>query len=587
MEAKDTEKGKKRLPYWKKYLFTVSVYSFIALTVFFFGPMETYLGNVIEFAFPLTQVWWILLVTALGVAFVLAIPVSFFSRKVLTVLNAGAFAAGLCFYIQSMFLNTQMGSLTGELDVYDTGLVVKNLAVWGIIFVIVYLAVYLVSKYFKKKYVRYGFMAVSCALIVMQLTGFLSLWFTTDKVEGTKDNYFSAEGEYELAKQNNVIYFIIDTCDGYFVNLALEKYPDMFDNLTGFTYYPNATSTHSRTFPSVPYLLTGEMCYFDVPYMEYVDNAHANSTFIEDIKAAGTDIRLFTSSNYISANVRENIDNFTTYDSNSLSALNVGGLIKQSVKISAYRGAPYLVKARFQYTADVVNSKILVLPADYSVYEDDYKFYQDLQAQGVTVNEAYDGAFRFYHMWGTHPGYKINENVELNPGDFEDALRGDIKIIEEYIAQMKEQGIYDSSTIIITADHGSSAASDDLLLPFETRPIMLVKPAGADSEMPIQTSDAPVCHEDLFATVMIGVGGDATDYGTPIYDIEEDAQRDRYYYHTALYSDEDGEVALREYLIQGDARDFANWHLTGKYWDVIYSERAVSEARLGDVLESE
>lgn len=43
-----------------------------------------------------------------------------------------------------------------------------------------------------------------------------------------------------------------------------------------------------------------------------------------------------------------------------------------------------------------------------------------------------------------------------------------------------------------------------------------------------------------------------------------------------------GEIALREYSVNGDARNFNNWVLTGRNWDVNYSENTVSDKRLTD-----
>ena len=49
----------------------------------------------------------------------------------------------------------------------------------------------------------------------------------------------------------------------------------------------------------------------------------------------------------------------------------------------------------------------------------------------------------------------INENAEyVEEATLTQALRGDFKIIKTYIEQLKELGIYDNTTIIVTADHG-------------------------------------------------------------------------------------------------------------------------------------
>ena len=558
--------------YGKKLIFTLIVNCFVVFTACFFAPIEIFLGNVIEFSFSFKNIWWIMLLFSAFSAVAVSLLESLLPEKVVKVLNALAFSLGLCFYVQSMFLNGKMGSLTGDADEYSRGVIIGNLAVWAAIFALDLILLFVFEKK-KKTYVLTGMKFVSVAIVLMQLTGFISACLTTDFAETVKGGFFSSDHEFELAEKNNVVYFLIDTCDNDYVDEALEKYPDMFDNFEGFTYFPNAISTHSRTYPSVPYMLTREKCYFDKPYAEYISDAYENGHFLDDMKTAGADIRVFTESNY-TAGATDVIDNYFDFDSSGITS--PVALIKQMIKISGYRCMPYLIKDKFAYTSAYVNEAVLSAPPDKAFAEDEYRFYNLLKDTGISVNKEYDGAFRFYHMWGTHGGYQINQNVELAPNENSDALRGCIKIIEDYMQMMKEQNVYDSSTIIVTADHGFSNASEDLSLTHANSCIMLVKPANAEkAEMKI--SNAPVCHEDLFPTCLKAVGGE-TDERT-IFDIEENEERERYYYHTALYSDEDGEVVLREYAVNGDANELESYKATGKYWDVNYSERQVSKNR--------
>ena len=171
-----------------------------------------------------------------------------------------------------------------------------------------------------------------------------------------------------------------------------------------------------------------------------------------------------------------------------------------------------------------------------------------------------------------------------------EAVIGDFHIIEDYIQRMQELGIYEDSTIIITADHGGGVKNlrEDLEIPLPICPVFLVKEAGKGTEEPFRISDAPVSHEDLFPTILAAYGlgyGEFADNGQPVYEIAEDAQRERYFYFTAFLSDADGEIALREYLVDGDARQQENWKLTGRNWDINYSQRAVSKKRLSDFLD--
>lgn len=576
----------RKASYGKKFISAAAVNIFTVFTICFFGPMEIFLGNIIEFKFSAPTAAAILAVFSFAVALILSVLVSLLPPKIFRPVNLFVFSSGLCVYIQSMMLNSSMGSLTGEEDIYPTTLIVCNILIWLVIFVVVFGLWIGLQKLKKSKYVFSTMRFAALALVVMQLVGFLSVYLTMDnEVTALKDQYFTDEGKFELSQNENVVYFIIDTCDGEIVQDMLDEYPDTFKGFNGFTYFPNMSTTHSRTFPSMTYLLSGQKCYFDKPYPQYVNEAFENSDFIDDIDALDTDIRIYTETQYVGQSVVDKIDNHISYDSSSMDAMNLKGFLKQAIKVSAYRAAPYLLKEHFKYTSNSVNAASMKEIAGKTTLFDDPLFYQQVVNGEFNINDKMNKTFRFYHFNGSHPGAILNEKGEADAtATRADNARGCLLIVEEYIKKMKAAGVYDNSTIIITADHGYSASSEDLSLPCPTSCIMLVKPSGSDGTQPIKTSLAPVCHEDLFATVIDGLGGDYKKYGRTIFEIGEDEQRERKYYHTALYSDEDGEVALREYSIKGDARLLENYHLTGKYWDANYSERAISKHRLSEQL---
>ena len=443
----------------------------------------------------------------------------------------------------------------------------------------------------KEQLARSVVMFLALSLTVMQLTAFVSTVFTSDGMTGSgvqKNYYLSDIGEYEISDGKNTVMFIIDTCDGRYLEQAISEYPDIFDGLDGFVYYPNATSTHSRTYPSVPYLLTGEICHFDKPYSEYVDEAYKNNSYIEDIKATGCNIGLYTNNQYVANKGMMSIDNSV---SNSETRISFIGTLKQMGRISLYRNVPYALKSRFRYGGESVNENVIFIPKSAPqrcITSNDVVFYNRLVSDGIAVSGSYSKAFRLYHMWGAHPGGKFDQNMQpAKQGSTTQCIRGNFLIIQDYIRQMKELGVYEDSTIIITADHGSSNGSSDkrpLVIDSAPTVAMLVKPSGCGmSNEGVTTSTAPVCHADLFSTVIASLDGNYEKYGTPVWNHTEGEQRIRYYYNQALYSDEDGEIALREYAVTGDARDVSNWKLTGNDWDILYSERAVSKHRLSEV----
>ena len=449
--------------------------------------------------------------------------------KILRPINLVIFSSGLCVYVQSIFLNGHMISLTGDKAAYSSGLIIGNLAVWLLIFIAVFACWLILQKHKKSKQFFFAMRFIAIALFSMQTVGFISAYAKIDKnINVLKNSYFTDQGKFELSENQNTVYFVVDTCDGALIAEALTQYPDMFDGFNGFTYFPNMSTTHSRTYPSIPYLLSGQKCYFDKPYVEYVNSSFEKSTFVPDMDKLGTDIRLFTESQYIGNSVVDSIDNHASFDSSALSSMNIFGFIKQSIKVSAYRAAPYLFKDMFAYTSSSVNGASMVPQSGQSVLFDDVDFCADVKADGLTVTDKYDKAFRFYHLYGTHPGAVLGAEGQKKPGVSNiETTRGCLYLIEQYISQMKAEGVFENSTIIITADHGFSAASDDLSLPCATSCVMLIKPAGANANEPIKTSEAPVCHEDLFATVIESLGGDYSKYGRTIWEIGENEDRER------------------------------------------------------------
>lgn len=569
--------------YFKRVLTVLPATAAICFTVFFFAPLEIFLGNIIEFEFSMQNTIIYLFSTSVALTAILVFIEAFLPKNILQLVNVGIFALATAMFVQSQFLNGQMHSLTGDESNYSLKLLIVNSLIWVLIIAGFYVGFFIAKRKKKTKPYRKSLSWISLALVVIQLAGVSASFISAPKTDLGKDNFLALDGEFTLSKNENVIYFIIDTGDSYAVNCALEKYPDMFDSLDGFTYYPNSVSFHSRTYPSIPYLLTKQMCYFDVPYTDYISQAHQSSTFLEDIKATGADIRLYTNSSYVDDSVDGVVDNFKKYDSASLSAVKPFYLIKKMLKISLYRILPYVFKDYFEYSSNEINEQV-VNNIHSGISENDVAYAKYLREHGLTINKKYDKAFRFYHFWGTHSGCLLDENANMGLilNDFASTMRGCIRIIEEYIQEMKRLGVYEQSTIIITADHGSSASKTGTIdVAGAPTSIMLVKPAGSYGT-PIKTSNAPVCHDDLFATALDGLGANGEKYGRRIFDIPEDEDRERYFYFSGLYTDIDGEIALREYLIKGDARDENNWKPTGKYWDINYSERAVSKTRYNE-----
>ena len=108
---------------------------------------------------------------------------------------------------------------------------------------------------------------------------------------------------------------------------------------------------------------------------------------------------------------------------------------------------------------------------------------------------------------------------------------------------------------------------------------MMVKYAHSDLTRPLREDRAPVSQDELFATVeqALSAAPSGLGSGKTFKDFTEGEARDRFYDFIAYHNHLAGEIAVREYLIDGDAEDIANYHLTGNWWDVLYSVQPISD----------
>lgn len=546
----------------KKIMYTLCINLFFAFTLLMFGSLEIFIPNSSDFEFTLSDFWWMLFFFSLGYLVVSTAILSLLPDKINEIIMDLMFGFTLCCYVQAMFMNGKMKVLIGEEIVWDKGLIIFNLFVWIAIMAFVFAA-----KYYLKEKGKRIYQFISLAIVAMQFVALISLLLTTNVLKEEKNGYISTENMFELSYKDNVIVFILDYFDGRMMNNILEGDEDFLAPLDGFTYYPNATSVHSRTYPSVTYLLTGNMCYFDQEPLDYINTAYEDSSFLPALYENGIETGLYTYLSYIGDSAKSQICNYCPVKQK----LRFGEVIRLCVKMVLYRDMPYLVKPRFEYEVSDINNRVVSgevkeegLAPPYRNFDDEW-FQETLMQDGLSIGGK-EGCFRFYHLASCHRD--LSNPVPYGIESFD--------IVYEYLDKMRELGIYENATIIITTDHGSSGGGETLNMPHKTAvPIMLVKPAGASGDA-IKVSEAPVSHTDFIPTILDGFSLSYEAYGRTVYEIPEDGERERFYYYSALYSDEQGEVELREYSVDGDARNPENYHFTGNTWDIRYSYNIVS-----------
>lgn len=575
-----TERSKKddAPKWWQRLIPACCIAVFVAFTLLFVAPLEIVAGSSGSLVFGIETVWPGLAKLTLCAALVFALVMTLLRRRAFWVVASLLFALGLCFYLQALFMN--MGLPVADGKVVDwpehRNIALATLLAWAAIIA----AVQVVSWKLPRQTAVIAAI-LSCALILVQGVGVASL-FNNRSVElgGFNETYnLTQEGMYSLSSENNVIVFVLDTYDTQDLVRLLPDHPDMFDEFTGFTWFQDSVGSFIPTRYGAPFLQTGEYPHEDELFKTYVAERWGRSSFLSDIEAQNYSIGIYTDSLALEftseADRRDWVYDKTINIHPAAGDLySERGGIRTLVKCGLYRDLPWVLKPFFWFYTDEMNNAMTVKADDSEradVYKslyvnDDVLWYEQLKNIGLEVDDSggYSGAYRFIHLQGTHPPYNVNpEGERVSEGTLDDRALGSMHMVAEYLRQLKDLGLYEQSTIIVTADHGIWYLTPELL-DQPTSPIMLVKPAGKGSDEPMSISSAPVCACDVLPTVIDAIGGNTEPYGRTVFQFGEDEERVRYYCMTTSNGVHDLDII--QYAINGYALDMDNWHTTGISW---------------------
>lgn len=544
----------------------------LALTVLVFGPFELYANNIGEFMFGLWDFFGIFIAVALGIVAVITAALIFLPRRVFDVACAALSAISLMLYAQGTFLTLGLKSIEGD-GIGDGAMAGGKIIFNAIIWTIIIGAAIAASVIFSKKHsggVRTAIIFAMVVILGMQTVSFVTVAATTEGVFSEKDpkidsvEVLTHDGLEGAASDHNVIYFVVDRFSTKYYDTATKECPEIFEELEGFTYYNDTVSLYPRTYPAITYLLSGVENDFSMSRTEYFKHAWGSSEFLSALDEEGYSINVYTDSYYAyeskaPGDIPEYIANRS--GDTQMVVSDPAGLRLDMSRLSLYRYLPFACRDLIgSISSDDFARHVDIVGEDALSYSTDMKdVYDYLNANPITVTGEKN--FSFIHIQGVHLPNKydrdFNPATEDNELEEVEGLIQSFKIINLYIEQLKEMGLYEDATIVITGDH-SSIGSDTKDPYYSHLTALMIKPRGV-GEGELKISSAPVMHEDLHATVFASEGIDATlSYGRSIFDIAEDEARERRYHFQRQIS-ETGTIEIIKYKIVGSAADFKNW----------------------------
>lgn len=553
----------------KRILPTLLISSILPLILFLSVPFEVFANNYEEFTFSFvdffpTAIAFFLLVTIITFFILIFLP-----RMPYRIISAILISLSFMFFVQGTYLNGTMNTLSGDTmggeEPVSVWLLVLNTAIWVIVITAgILLAVLLKNK--KEGIASTLGLIVSFIVLATQIMSPLSISLTDSKVfmsyadrikeDGNSSEYktISNKDLNTVSSGGNIFYFCVDRFDEVFAERAYEEDNTIYNSLTGFTWFQNHMSTYGHTYPAVANMITNNLFNSKVTRKENLKSLYENNNTISILSDNGYKINLYSEAYYAfgNANALPNyVNNAEVVVSSKVT--NKAMLMFSILGVGVYRGLPMLAK-NFCFVDSAASNHYI----DETTISESKKFFcsnDDLDKQFITQTYTKNEGkqFSFIHTDGCHSlNYSKADQSKVTVGKSFD-------MINKYISKLKEEGLYENSTIIITGDHGNAGSDDSREKTEPSLTALFVKPRGEGSE-PLKTSQAQTSHVNLWATIMksegiIDINDDS--YGKSIFEITEDEIIERtYIWHTWTNS-----FVEYTYKIVGNAKDFNNWEL--------------------------
>lgn len=483
-------------------------------TVLFFGPLDLVIENGTYLSIWPEDLYGAMGIGCLLATLLLSAAAACMNRRAFLLTLCVLFGLALASYLQGTYFNTDLGTLDGTPVEWRAQSVaaLTGAALWlACVGVQILLCRVLAGKY--ERIVPF----VALAVVVMQLVALLSI----APIGQGRGARYALDGQeaFTVSSKENVIVFTLDFLDNAILNSVLEQYPQTREEFQDFVYFDNTSQMYQQTFPSLVCMMTGTEYDVSVPTRQFVENVwhgeRANA-FYGMLQTRNFRRDLFMDINYVTMNV-ENLRGIA--DNLVVAPLTLTKpLLAEVLKLSAYRYAPLCLKTNFWTTTEKVNKLTQAAKKEIAPLCLDDTFYTRLKREGLSLDTEHN-RFAWHHLIGAHIPYVLDEtgNYGKEPTDAVRQSRGYLAAVAEYLRQMRELGVYDDATIVISADHGGTMAKQIALL---------IKRPHQKGET-LAVAHAPAAQQDTLATLADCMGEPYDALGTSVFDLEETAVRER------------------------------------------------------------
>ncbi|MBO4863619.1 MAG: sulfatase-like hydrolase/transferase [Eubacterium sp.] len=524
---------------------------FFVFTVFFYGPISIYLSNADELKFGLGIVMKDVAIVSIVMfiliaGFSLIVPKKLFKWYMLLLLGVG-----IGFYVQGNYINYNYGVLDGKEINWSkyTGYGFINTAIWAVCILVPFI-IYLVIRKKGDALINKVVVAICLFLVAIQIPAFISQAVSYKKKD-TEALVITDNEMFTYAPDDNIVVFLLDCMDEVYYQDYLTRHPEFEAENPGFVHYDNAMAGGARTMLAMPVFYTGQTYERQNSYSDYIKEIFkGDDNLLKKMSDAGYDVRVYSESLFFPGYTSEYVSNFETV-TDPVTSENI--LTRKLYKLSLFKFVPHFLKPRFwMMTSDFEQA----MKRDNTYEFNDPQFYDKYYHQHMTIDKSKKKTFTVYHLEGNHRPFDMDENcAAIEKSARKKQMAGVFRIVKEMLDEMKEKGIYDSSTILITADHGDFKQCQWMMC--------MLKEAGAEGEC--RYSHAPISAFD-YSIYLAGLAGQTmtNKYGVDMLSLAEDEKRERHLFRNTT---DNSKPVVMEFVTNDDVSKYKKLKKVNEYVD--------------------
>ncbi|RPI56827.1 MAG: hypothetical protein EHM55_03985 [Acidobacteria bacterium] len=506
------------------------------LQLFLFGPHTLYSNNQQEFSAPFWNIGVHLVPAIFGVTSVLvfvgvALPERLFRHYV-----AGLVGVGIVLWIQGNLIVADYGVLNGE-DIDWSSHAWRNRYEPVLWVALPALLVVFARRLFPTA-VFASRVLVALQIVLLAVTAAKADPDARAKWEGPPDAIF------EVSSKQNVFHFVLDGFQSdVFLDIVEADRAEMDRRFSGFTFFANHSGAFPTTIVSIPAMLTGQVYRNQEPMRRFMNRHFKRASIFGVMRSQGYQVDAISGLQFDKASATNyyrlptpyvSYDAYVRFTAWQLADLSLFRHSPHLLKPAIYNGQSWRLQNMFgQDNADTAGRRHLPVNGE--------AFLRDFTPR---LRVGHDRPlYKYVHVGVPHWPMTLDADCnyigvkrasrELYSGQ----ARCAVKRVAEFLDRLRELGLYDSSMVVISSDHGVALPPDGFTgdrdifggplsnLSGSALALLVVKPPQANG--PVRISQAPTTISDIPATIVDTMGLKNPFGGTPAMKVDETAPRPR------------------------------------------------------------